>query len=513
MASGKPKKRESSREDQPMVRVLRQREMVEHMKHDNEVLRLDLTREARDARRSNSTGAAADIQRLQDEAGRYVKRIEAERRKIEELDLAIAKYQEKILDQKARVGGVNAAQENNKLIQQQVRVLENRLDKNLTRFNETLAQNKSLRSRIDEYRRERVVFDGIYKKLERELHEKKREMAAIIDDSKNAFQKRDKSQSELAALQANADKEREAFEREFKDMGEMIKQQQAALEALRLKQFERTNTASGKSDETKQLMGGSTSDGPGNWSGNKGASNAPLSQEIIHSYEDAIKRIQETTGCYDINEIVTRFLEAEEQNFSLFNYVNDINSEIERLEHNISDMRNQIEKYRGQGMSSDTQRKKTVRDLEEKFSKTEKKSEDYIQRYEASVRTTTQLKNGIHSIFQRIGASNTSVDEMLGNQGVTESNMLQYLGIIEQRTSEILQQFAASQIGASNEYSLQLPSIVAAEKTAQLTVQPPSGDDVGSDDDEAGGEDERPLTRQEILKRTAKDFQRKTQTM
>jgi len=51
-----------------------------------------------------------------------------------------------------------------------------------------------------------------------------------------------------------------------------------------------------------------------------------------------------------VNEIVTRFLEAEEQNFSLFNYVNDINSEIERLEHSISDMRNQIEKYRGQGI-------------------------------------------------------------------------------------------------------------------------------------------------------------------
>lgn len=37
------------------------------------------------------------------------------------------------------------------------------------------------------------------------------------------------------------------------------------------------------------------------------------------------------------------------------------------------------------------------------------------------------------------------MEEMLGNQGVTESNMMQYLGIIEQRTSEILQAYAASQ--------------------------------------------------------------------
>ena len=44
----------------------------------------------------------------------------------------------------------------------------------LVKFNESLALNKNLRERIDTLRRERVVFDSIYKKLERELHEKKK---------------------------------------------------------------------------------------------------------------------------------------------------------------------------------------------------------------------------------------------------------------------------------------------------------------------------------------------------
>ena len=56
-------KKVSSVEDQPMTRVLRQRELVENMKHDNEILKLDLTRESRDARKSSSSGAAADIGR------------------------------------------------------------------------------------------------------------------------------------------------------------------------------------------------------------------------------------------------------------------------------------------------------------------------------------------------------------------------------------------------------------------------------------------------------------------
>ncbi len=46
-----------------MQRVLRQRELVESMKHENEVLRLDLTRESRDVRGTSSTGATTDISR------------------------------------------------------------------------------------------------------------------------------------------------------------------------------------------------------------------------------------------------------------------------------------------------------------------------------------------------------------------------------------------------------------------------------------------------------------------
>lgn len=79
-------------------------------------------------------------------------------------------------------------------------------------------------------------------------------------------------------------------------------------------------------------------------------------------------------------------------------------------------MRNQIEKYKGQDASSNTQRKKTVRDLEDKLTKTDKKAEDYESRYNLAVRTINQLKNGIQSIFTRIGATSASVDEMLGNQ-------------------------------------------------------------------------------------------------
>ena len=120
---------------------------------------------------------------------------------------------------------------------------------------------------------------------------------------------------------------------------------------------------------------------------------------------------------------------------------------------------------------------------------------------------------GIHSIFTRIGAANTSVEEMLGSQGVTESNMMQYLGIIEQRTSEILQAYAVSQQQLTNEQLLGFPDVQKTGRS-KLKVELPSQEDMmmdtGEDDD---SDDDRPLTRQELDKKTARDFAKRQQAL
>ena len=54
-------------------------------------------------------------------------------------------------------------------------------------------------------------------------------MQKMIEDSKLAYQARDKSQAELCALQEHADKEREEFELEFSELNEMITQQQVRI--------------------------------------------------------------------------------------------------------------------------------------------------------------------------------------------------------------------------------------------------------------------------------------------
>lgn len=407
------------------------------------------------------------------------------------------------------------------MVGNKVRMLENRLDKSLVKFNEALASNKQLRTRIDSMRQERVVFDGIYKKLERELHEKKKEMSAIIDDSNNAYQERDKAASEMQALKAQSEKDRADFEKDWKELGQLIEQDRKLREKLRAdmdKSSGSPQTGMSRMSPTGSPNGALTNamdlapnaGGMGAWNGKE--KEAPLPQDKVKMYEEAFAKIADATDITDVDEIVQRFLEDEDKNFSLFNYVNDLNSDIEILELQISDVKVEIEKYKGQGVSTDTQRKQILRSLEERLQRTESKADEYQVRYETAMKTVNQLKAGIASIFSRIGCASTSVEEMLGNQGVTESNMMQYLGIIEQRTTDILQLYANSQnstdAAPADLRALPHGEVSIAERQpahSKLTVQAPGFDDY--DDSESENEDdERPLTRDELTRKTNRNY-------
>jgi hypothetical protein len=49
------------------------------------------------------------------------------------------------------------------------------------------------------------------------------------------------------------------------------------------------------------------------------------------------------------------------------------------------------------------------------------------------------IKIGIGSLFKKIGCDRRQIEHLLqSHEGVTEDNMLRYLGIIEERTNELL---------------------------------------------------------------------------
>lgn len=63
----------------------------------------------------------------------------------------------------------------------------------------------------------------------------------------------------------------------------------------------------------------------------------------VRIIEDAFDQLKEQTGMESNEEIVTTFIKAEEQNYSLYNYVNTLNSDIDVIEEANRNIQAEIE--------------------------------------------------------------------------------------------------------------------------------------------------------------------------
>ena len=61
--------------------------------------------------------------------------------------------------------------------------------------------------------------------------------------------------------------------------------------------------------------------------------------------KDAFETIKAETGISSNDEIVTTFVKAEEQNYSLYNYVNTLNSEIDMIDETNKNIKAEIERH------------------------------------------------------------------------------------------------------------------------------------------------------------------------
>ncbi len=406
----------------------RQQKILEKLKNDNEYLKA----EYRNYMKRPHGKGVDKMGDIQDQIDIYDQRMEIEESNCKELKAQCDLIKDKILTLRRQMGGVNAAKESQQMIQKQIRILENRLDKALVKFNEALATNKTLRETIDNLRRERVVFDNIYRKLEKELHEKKKQMAAIIEMSNQAYEARDQAQMEVAVIEQQNAKEGLEYEEQMSNFRRLIEKDKIKKDAL---------SPSDKRGEMsiEQEKNLKTKVTRSAWTVAKDKANVQVSIEKVQSYEEAFYKIKGATGIADIDELVTIFIANEDQNFSLFNYVSGQANEIEKLEEQIAVLQEEENKYTQETGEDNSQHEQLRKELQTKLELTNAAIEKYEQKHAECTKTVNSLKVGIHSIFNKIECSSSSMSDMLSGETVTEANMMQYLGMIEQRTNEILQ--------------------------------------------------------------------------
>merc|ERR1719263_2679356 len=132
-------------------------------------------------------------------------------------------------------------------------------------------------------------------------------------------------------------------------------------------------------------------------------------------------------------------------------------------------------------------------------------AEHYELKFQQSAKTLTAVRAGIQSIFNRLHCKTFGPPDM---SAVSESNMTQYLGIIEARVAEIMQVHQAVQAQDGEEEDAPPPPRPAGG--AQLLIKLPSTvEDYSDDEEEDDEDDQRPFTREELKLKTIRGIQKK----
>jgi hypothetical protein len=215
-------------------------------------------------------------------------------------------------------------------------VLENQLDKCLVKYNNLQAENKQLREKIDVMRKEQKNQNRVNKVYNHELKVTNEKAKKLNTTTFQGQRVSEETNNQILALKAKHEAEKYIFERKIKDLsnklrerddgGEMDKTKGKGMAAAVID----SATPVGEFSNPVALLKLRLQ----KWTTNNKEKKNLMDMYIrnVHIIEDAFAQIIQQTGISSTEEIVTTFIKAEEQNYSLYNYVNTLNSEIDMIE-------------------------------------------------------------------------------------------------------------------------------------------------------------------------------------
>ncbi|RLN36552.1 hypothetical protein BBJ28_00022070 [Nothophytophthora sp. Chile5] len=355
-----------------------------------------------------------------------------------------------------------------------VRVAESRLELALVRKNEVDSANKHLLARVDAARRDRAIFDGIYKKLERETSNSKARHEQAQGDLARATQARDALAREVAQLQDMAQHEQIEYERQFQELKRSIEHWRSETSGAVQPPLQSLRTSVAAASSTSSLGLGSTPEQPSasdaaseshrkaNHYGGTGAlarvtalSSWKIGMDralasgpdgLVAKYDQAFAAIRESTGLPDAAALARELLARDAANFQRFKRVEELSREEVALQAQEAALSAQIEAFKArEGIASRASQKQQCRRVEAALRDAQHAADQLdgdIEQRDAELARVKASVLSVHNTLAHAASGGGSVSSgsvsALG-RGITDANVLEYLQAIETYTTALLQ--------------------------------------------------------------------------
>ncbi|CAH8503588.1 unnamed protein product [Schistosoma turkestanicum] len=430
----------------------------------------------------------------------YGKRLDSEAHKIE-----------KLLQEKQQVRRIQAKKELETAelkvqVEKKLLAMENNLHEKNMRFCDTLAYNKKIRHEIECARNERNIYCSIHQKLRDKLIHLNKLKTKLIQQASLIYDQRADAKYKSNALKEKNEKDNATFETEIKDLQRIIDHNDQLRKFMATKSDDRLEWKQ-KADNRRQKYG----------------STGEIAQQqrcqTIQEYELTMNRLQLITGKSDIQQMTRYYRRNEDDNFTMFKYVTELNNQIECLNDDIVNIEKTISEFHEEQKEFEKQRINRINELQEQI-KADREAANAAENRAIHIhKLLDQIKKEIKQLTIKLGCDLSRITEMLGGDGdeITERNLMLYLNILEQRVDELLSVKCYSQTkGNADEMNqddlkiMMAPNFMEAVRTnrdASLDL-PSLQDEDDMNDDEDTQISIRPLSHDEIIGRVTLQLQK-----
>ncbi|CAH0555332.1 unnamed protein product [Brassicogethes aeneus] len=301
-----------------------------------------------------------------------------------------------------------------------VKCLENRLENTVKKFCNTIVDNKDLREEIDHLLVERCQFNYTWEQLLQDLKYGKKLMMDLIDQATLAYDQREEWSSKLEALKKRADQDLEVHTEEMREIKRKLDHDNRLKDFLCIKGQKRILRDLEEKERIKREV------------------EEQCMADQLKTYEETLRQIRSYCDEENVDRMAALYVKQEEENFALFNYVNELSHEIEEYETINENLAEKIEEQKKLAEERAKDSNITVDNLEVELTEAKKTAIKAEEEFKTTENRIKMVLGGILEVFAMLKCERGPILELLQDEEVNFQNAMFYLGNIDKKVTELL---------------------------------------------------------------------------
>jgi len=316
-----------------------------------------------------------------------------------------------------------------------IRVLENRIDKAMIKYNEAQSIKKTYEGILHRLKEERVGFDHQLENLEKQLEAKKKDYEELLLLSHDALHAKEMAQAELHRFEQAVMEERNQRDREVMEKKLLVQQRIEMNHRLERKEKETIslhNNVPNTVVPNDNIL-------PEQPKITHSASDETLKiQQRLNEYEEAYSKLKEVTGVSDVNEIIQKFISQEITFTNLTKLTREQERNIEALNEEHEKLKSQLDELKFSTAALTNGRHSASVDAESLVAESMSKLEKNRTRYEKLAKVLIDVNSGVGHLYDKLSWIKLEDQQSSEVLVLTDETLEEVLNVCELKVTKLM---------------------------------------------------------------------------